>query len=75
MTIKEAFEDFITSDAFKEIAKRKDIPEGSKFRQYKQRFQNGELGNGPIVDILQDNGYLINVTKSKKITVKPPKDK
>ena len=65
MTLNEAFQHFINSDNFKEIAKQKNS-KGGKYRVYLTRFNSGELKAGAIVDLLIANGYEINAGKATK---------
>jgi hypothetical protein len=69
MTLNEAFTEFINSEVFKEVAKKKD-KEGSKCRVYLLRFKKGELKTGAICELLIANGYEIKanrVTKKKAV--------
>jgi hypothetical protein len=59
MTLDEAFQEYLGSPEFKDTAKRKDIPEGGRYRQYKARFKNGNLSKDIIIELLEANGYII----------------
>jgi hypothetical protein len=66
MTIEEAFMEFLNSPAFKDIAKRQDIPDGGRYRQYKKRFIEGKLSKDIIIELLEGNGYVISANKARK---------
>ena len=59
MTIRQAFEDFIKSEGYKEKAKI-----DSKYRNWLYRFNNGQLKDGGIVEILLANGYEVTANKA-----------
>ena len=63
-----AFEEFITSEDFKAIAKQRN-PLGSKYRVYLTRYNRDELKAGAKVELLIANGYTIladNMVKKKR---------
>jgi hypothetical protein len=66
MTLEEAFEDFTESETFKETAKRKDVPEGTRYRMSLSRFKKGKLGKAAIIELLEANGYVIKADKVEK---------
>ena len=68
MTIQEAFNSLVASDAFKNICKEK-AGFGNKCRVYLSRFNSGNLGTGAMVEILLLFGYTVTV----KGTAKKPK--
>jgi len=65
MTLNEAFNEFINSPEFKEIAKEKDS-KGGKYRLYLSYHKKGKLKEGAIVSLLMDNGYEINAKRIHK---------
>lgn len=65
MTINEAFDEFLESDAFKDIAKGKDAL-GSKYRVYLRRYKRDELKTGAIVELLLANGYEVKANRVRK---------
>lgn len=69
MTLEEAFNDFINSENFKEVAKRKDIPEGAKFRMSLSRYRKGKLGKAAIIELLEANGYEVKANRAEKKNV------
>jgi hypothetical protein len=66
MTLPEAFEHFIASAAYKDVAKQ-NTPQGTKYRVYAMRYKNGELKAGAITELLLANGYSIRANKVRKI--------
>jgi hypothetical protein len=65
MTLNEAFEELIQSEAFRNKAKINDAL-GGKYRMYISRFNKGELKAGAIVEILLANGYEVKANKARK---------
>lgn len=66
MTIIKAFDEFIMSVDFKNIARINDSL-GSKYRVYLGRFKKGILKTGAMVEILLENGYEISANRAKKM--------
>ena len=66
MTLEEAFEELSKSGHFKEVAKRKDIPQGAKYRMSLSRFRKDKLGKAAIIELLEANGYEISAGKVEK---------
>lgn len=65
MTIEAAFEELISSEAFKTAAKGRDTL-GNKYRTYVGRYRRGELRTGAMVEILLSNGYEVKANKVRK---------
>ena len=64
MSIQEAVQHLVSSDAFKEKAKQKNA-EGGKYRMFLTRFNKGEIKNGVAIDFLLEHGYKIDIKKPK----------
>lgn len=69
MSLSEAFDELISSEDFKNIAKAKDSI-GGKYRMYLSRYQAGELKTGAIVDLLIAHGYVVTARKESYTAVK-----
>jgi hypothetical protein len=65
MELKEAIQDLVNSEAFKNKAKQKDA-EGGKYRMFLTRNNKGELKTGAAIDFLIAHGYRIDIKKPKK---------
>lgn len=65
MTLEQAFEQFVSSEEYKEIAKQ-NTADGGKYRVYLSRYNRGELKAGAIVEILIANGYTVSADKTVK---------
>jgi len=61
LTLKEATEEFINSSVFAELAKKK--VEGAKYRVMRSRFNKGKLDALAMVNLLVENGYIIEVKR------------
>lgn len=64
MTIIRAVSELINLESFKLKAKQKNA-EGSKYRMFLSRFNNGKLLEGAMVTFLKEHGFIIIVKKGK----------
>ena len=65
MGVKEAIQDLINSEGFKNKAKQRNA-EGAKYRMFIMRFNKGELKTGATIDFLIEHDYRIEIKKPKK---------
>lgn len=65
MTLEKAFEELITTEEFKAVAKQTSS-HGSRYRMYLLRYKKGELKAGALVEILIENGYEVTAKRAVK---------
>lgn len=65
MKVKDALNDLLKSEEFKDKAKSKD-KDGGKLRMFVTRYQRGEVSTAGAVQMLQNFGYEVNIVKRLK---------